>query len=390
MERRAFLGTLAAGAAVLGRRARRRSRRTSSGSALIGCGWYGLVVTEAAFKAGGVEVVGICDVDTEHLVQAADRIRGWQGSSPRAFKDWRRAARRARAPGGRHRHPAPLARAALHRGLQAGPRHLLREAARLRRARGAGDGRRREGERPGHPGRVPAAAERGHPPGREARGGGPRRPHRDRGGPDPLPRRSCRTRAPVAPPASLDWDLWCGPAPKLPYSPQVGHFHWRLEKAYGNGHLVDWGIHWIDAIRTVLGLGMPRVGPVRGRPLRAPGAHHDARRDERLVRLRRGPRDLEPPALRRRRVRARDEHRDVPVRREGDDLLHRLALRGDPRAKGEAPPPPSARPSAASSRPRTTSRRPTWRSGWTPSAPAAGSRARRRTRTGPPPPSSSR
>jgi predicted dehydrogenase len=38
----------------------------------------------------------------------------------------------------------------------------------------------------------------------------------------------------------------------------VGHFNWRLEKAYGNGHLVDWGIHWIDAIRTVLSLDAPR------------------------------------------------------------------------------------------------------------------------------------
>jgi len=64
---------------------------------------------------------------------------------------------------------------------------------------------------------------------------------------------------PQDPPATLDWDLWCGPAPKLPYSPQVGHFNWRAEEAYGNGHLVDWGIHWIDAIRNVLGLGMPRV-----------------------------------------------------------------------------------------------------------------------------------
>jgi predicted dehydrogenase len=63
---------------------------------------------------------------------------------------------------------------------------------------------------------------------------------------------------PQDPPATLDWDLWCGPAPKLPYSPQVGHFNWRTEEAYGNGHLVDWGIHWIDAIRNVLGLGMPR------------------------------------------------------------------------------------------------------------------------------------
>ena len=30
---------------------------------------------------------------------------------------------------------------------------------------------------------------------------------------------------PQPPPASLDWDLWCGPAPKIPYSPQVGHIN---------------------------------------------------------------------------------------------------------------------------------------------------------------------
>jgi predicted dehydrogenase len=60
------------------------------------------------------------------------------------------------------------------------------------------------------------------------------------------------------PPVSLDWEAWCGPAPLLPYRPSIGHFAWRLEAAYGNGHLVDWGIHWIDAVRTVLGLGMPR------------------------------------------------------------------------------------------------------------------------------------
>jgi len=32
------------------------------------------------------------------------------------------------------------------------------------------------------------------------------------------------------PPESLDWDAWCGPAPKLDYCPNIGHFAWRLEK----------------------------------------------------------------------------------------------------------------------------------------------------------------
>jgi predicted dehydrogenase len=63
---------------------------------------------------------------------------------------------------------------------------------------------------------------------------------------------------PQDPPASLDWDRWCGPAPKLPYSPNIGHFAWRLEAAYGNGHLVDWGIHLIDQARRILGESFPR------------------------------------------------------------------------------------------------------------------------------------
>jgi predicted dehydrogenase len=60
-----------------------------------------------------------------------------------------------------------------------------------------------------------------------------------------------------APPSSLDWDAWCGPAPKLDYRPNIGHKAWRLEKEYGNGHFVDWGIHHIDTIRYIMDFGMP-------------------------------------------------------------------------------------------------------------------------------------
>jgi predicted dehydrogenase len=63
---------------------------------------------------------------------------------------------------------------------------------------------------------------------------------------------------PQNPPETLDWDLWCGPGPKIPYSPQVGHFNWRLEKTSGHGHLVDWGIHLIDALRKILGESAPK------------------------------------------------------------------------------------------------------------------------------------
>jgi predicted dehydrogenase len=33
--------------------------------------------------------------------------------------------------------------------------------------------------------------------------------------------------------------------------------NWRLEKEFGQGHLVDWGIHLVDATRVILGETMP-------------------------------------------------------------------------------------------------------------------------------------
>ena len=53
---------------------------------LIGCGWWGLVVTKAAFKAGGVEIVGVCDVDSAHLEKAANEIASLQANRPATFK----------------------------------------------------------------------------------------------------------------------------------------------------------------------------------------------------------------------------------------------------------------------------------------------------------------
>ena len=112
MDRRAFLGTLAAGAAL----APRGAAFGAAGAVrlgVIGCGWYGGVVLDAAFKAGGVEAVALCDVDTEHLEKTGAEGRGLPG---------KRAARRSRTGGSSStspgleavddRHPAPLARAA--------------------------------------------------------------------------------------------------------------------------------------------------------------------------------------------------------------------------------------------------------------------------------------
>ena len=257
MNRRTFLGSLAAGAAAL-----RTSRRTLAQSkeivklGLIGCGWYGGVVLDAAFKAGGVEVVGLCDPDADHLQKATDKYAAMQPSRPRAVKEWQellavpglQAVVIATPP---HWHALPFIEACrlgldiycekpLAYDVREG-RAMVDAAKQSGRVVQVGFQRRQsqairqaaEYIAGGGPGKILAVDAQIHYSPRLA---------------DPTPK---------DPPPSLDWDLWCGPAPKLPYSEQVGHFNWRLEKTYGNGHLVDWGIHWIDAIRTVLRLETP-------------------------------------------------------------------------------------------------------------------------------------
>ncbi len=47
-------------------------------------------------------------------------------------------------------------------------------------------------------------------------------------------------------PSTLDYDLWTGPAPLLPYIPARLHNTWRYNTAYSGGVLPDWGAHYIN------------------------------------------------------------------------------------------------------------------------------------------------
>ncbi len=50
----------------------------------------------------------------------------------------------------------------------------------------------------------------------------------------------------TAPPQGLDYDMWCGPATKLPYMRARHHRWWRGHRAYGGGVLMDWIGHHND------------------------------------------------------------------------------------------------------------------------------------------------
>lgn len=58
-------------------------------------------------------------------------------------------------------------------------------------------------------------------------------------------------------PASLDWDLFLGPAAKMPYQPAYGHWNWRGWWEFGTGALGDMACHIMDPIFWALDLKYP-------------------------------------------------------------------------------------------------------------------------------------
>lgn len=63
---------------------------------------------------------------------------------------------------------------------------------------------------------------------------------------------------PVSPvPTGVDYDLWTGPAPLLPFTKNHFHYNWHWFWNYGNGDLGNQGIHQLDLARWGLGLGLP-------------------------------------------------------------------------------------------------------------------------------------
>jgi len=223
---------------------------------LIGAGWYGMVDLEAALKVGGVEVTAICDVDSDHLNTSAERLEKLQGSRPRTFKYYQdlldmkglEAVFIATPPQWHALHFL----AACEKGLDIYAEKplsydVMEGMAMVNVWKKTGNivqvgFQRRQSEafkktkeivESGRIGDVHQIVAQIHY--------------------NPGPQ---DTKI-QPPPESLDWDEWCGPAPKLDYRPSIAHRSWRLEKEYGNGHLVDWGIHHIDIIRRIMGEEMP-------------------------------------------------------------------------------------------------------------------------------------
>ena len=251
-NRREFLGAL--GAAPL-MHAAAASDKLKIG--VIGCGWYGGVDANNALKAGGAEIAALADIDTEHLSAFATEMEAKQGSKPKTFRDYRElldmpgleAVIIATPP---HWHALPFL-AACKKGLHIYEEKPLAYDIREGRAMVEAAKKNKGIVQIGFQRRQSAAYQEVARYIKEGNAGRivqvDVQIHYRADTPDPTPQ---------APPPSLDWEQWCGPAPKLPYSPAIGHKSWRLAEPYGNGHLVDWGIHLMDATRMILEESTPK------------------------------------------------------------------------------------------------------------------------------------
>ena len=72
-------------------------------------------------------------------------------------------------------------------------------------------------------------------------------------------RKSIGTGKPVAVPATLDWDLFQGPAPREAYRDNVQPYNWHWFKTWGTGESLNNGTHEIDVARWALGVGYPKT-----------------------------------------------------------------------------------------------------------------------------------
>jgi predicted dehydrogenase len=79
-------------------------------------------------------------------------------------------------------------------------------------------------------------------------------------------RKSMGYGQPAAVPATLNWELWQGPAPRSEYKDNIHPYNWHWLTRYGTGESLNNGTHEVDVCRWALGVEYPnRVTAAGGR-----------------------------------------------------------------------------------------------------------------------------
>lgn len=228
---------------------------------LIGCGWYGKSDVCRLIQVAPVEVVSLCDVDSNALSEAADLVASRQQSKrkPRTYSDYRKMLAEkgldivlVGTPD--HWHALPMIAA-----VESGADVYVQKPISVDVIEG----------------QAMVAAARKHQ--RVVQVGLERRstPHLVEAKNDIVQAGKLGTIGLVeiysyygghrpnppdtAPPSNLDYEMWTGPAPMRPYNSLIHPRGWRNFMEYGNGLIGDLGVHMFDLTRYYLGLGWPKT-----------------------------------------------------------------------------------------------------------------------------------
>ena len=251
-SRRRFLARSTASAAILataGRSAHAADGATPVAVGLIGCGPQGRSVARAMAQVPGVRVAAVVDPDSARRGQAATELAAADGGADlrRVLDDPGIHAVIVATPDHWHAPAAILAcDAGKHVYVEKPCSHNLREARLLRETAS----RRGLVVQHGTQSRSNPLVADAVALVREgligevlfARAWNVQR------------RRDIGRRQPSDPPPGVDYDLWVGPAPLVPFQDNRFHYTWRWWHAFGCGDVGNDGTHELDIARWGLGV----------------------------------------------------------------------------------------------------------------------------------------
>ncbi len=263
MNRRDFLQSSTAAAAISAPASRALAADETDKPlrvALIGTGWYGKTDLFNLIQVAPVEVVGLCDVDSKMVAQAAELVAGRQnsGKRPPTYSDYRKLLAEQKpdivevaTPD--HWHCLPMidaCRAGVDVYVQKPISWDVKEgqamvaaARKYKRTVQVGLQRRSTPH-------LLEANERFIKSGKLGKIGWAE-VHAYGGGKPRFPEDS-------DPPEHLDWDTYVGPAPWVNHNPGIHPRRWRSFRPFSNGRTGDLGVHFFDFVRYLLGLGWPK------------------------------------------------------------------------------------------------------------------------------------
>ena len=215
---------------------------------LIGSGWWGMNILREAIRSGEVTVAALCDVDERQIKKCEEEVRQLCSDRPKHYKDYRECLQKEKpdiaiiaTPDHWHALTAIEAmKNGAHIFLEKPVSHTVKEGTAIQQT--ARDTQRicivdfhrrysphnvsgMEFLQSGKAGKIEEV--QAFVNYRWGMG-------------------SLNEQEEI--PASLDWDLYCGPSDPVPYSRRIHPRSWRQYSHFANGQIGDWGPHWFDQI----------------------------------------------------------------------------------------------------------------------------------------------